>query len=750
MLNKKYKLVFLFINLMRIVDRTKEKTIGQMSAFTERTVITRKCTVALVGVLKEMNISEFSELEIDTVISRLLHVFQTRDAYLKVLSYAFIRNIAGLSSGSFVAINALLNNISVRKDGLRGEALKLLLQITPEQMLEDCSKYVQQSLIETEYSTLNTIVPVLVFLSNPALSEWFSSCSWIKGLRPNGALGNALVLMDRIRPQDSREIIGLLGSLSFRGISGVQGVRYLAKYIGNPAAAEIFKRFLVVDESDPAPFIEALRHLHVLPNGGSLLDKSVQGLNKLLRSNNVVVKVAALRTIDILATQYRQKLVGLREEVEELLTAGSTVALLAMGVLLKVGSEKTANKIAESLPKLLADLGETQKLSIIESVTGMCGRFKGTSWDELLRKALTVPGSCKYKVKIVHNIAKIRNTTEDKELKKSLETILCNYIEDSSYPRVTVEIIGNLLDTKSSEYTISLLNRIILDNENVQPAVNFSLAANDKNNPMHALFYSDCKIDLLNSPSEINQMVIDKLGKDAEIFTTKREDSALESKFNAVQLQSSSRIDLNRTESEFSISVVKNIFSDFIVLQYKITSKIDLVLEEGRLRVFLFDECICDEVIYLRGRESTEVDVKVPVEDYKKVCHAEIGNTFGYSVYDNRDYEVGEVRLNNFDFTITDFIVPGSGETQIDAEPLVKEYKFSMTKDEVAKELKDIFKIGVEESETELKWCGRFIRTGEPVEISATLKENRSTTMATVQVLCKSKELSDLLIELIN
>ncbi|KAI5192905.1 coatomer subunit gamma [Nematocida minor] len=742
---------------MRLEGRSKDKAISEMSAFTERNILARKCTNALVGVLKEITSAHFTELEIDTVISRLLHSFQTRDSYLKILSYSFIRNIADLSSGSFVAINALINNITARKDGLRAEALKLLLQITPEQMLEDCSKYVHQSLIETEYHTLNTIVPVLIFLSNPSLSEWFSSYGWMQGLKSSGAFGNAIILMSQIRPQDEREIVNVIGKsphLYSRGISAVHVVRYLSAHLSNPTALKIFSQFLALDESDPAPFIEALRHVHLMNNAVGALDAQViGGIKKLLKSNNSVVKIATLRTIDTLSVHYKQKLSALRGMIEEMLADSSTVALLAMSILLKVGSDKTAGKIAETLPKLLNELGETQKVSIIESVTGMCDRFKGTSWDELLKKALTAQGSCSYKVKIVQNIAKIRNVTEDEELKRSLEGMLCNYIEDSSYPRVTVEILGNLIDKKSSEHTGSLLNRIILDNENVQPAVNLSLAVDDCTHPLHVLFSAGASTAVLKDNTEIDRMVIEKLQEDADIFIEKREENALESKFNSVQLHASNRIVLNRKESEFEISVVKNMFNEFIVLQYKITSKIDLVLEEGRLRVFMNENCIGDEVIYLRGRDTTEISIKVPASDYMEVCGAEVSSTFGYSVYDDRDYEVGEVRLNDFEIEISDFIAPGGDAAEIrEEDPLVKEFKFSMPVDEVIKELKNLFRMEVQEEEDgNLQWTGVFMHTGESVLIKATVKKDKSTsTKAKIRIFCKSEEIKQLLIDLIN
>ncbi|KAI5161639.1 coatomer subunit gamma [Nematocida ausubeli] len=736
---------------MRIDRQSKEKAISEMSAFTERVIITRKCTSALVNVLKEIGRSEFTELEIDAVISRLLHSFHNKDLYLKTISYAFIRSVADLSSGAFVAINALINNIA-KKDSLRAEALKLLLQITPEQMLEDCSKYVQQSLIETEYDTLNMIVPVLLFLSNPSLAEWFSGCGWLQGLKTTGPLGNAVVFINRIRPQDSREVINILKNVSAKGITSVQIIRYLSKHLENPTAAKIFVQYLSLDETDPSSFIEAMRHIHMLPSAVSLLDRCVKGLKKLLQSNRVLVKIAALRTVDMMCVQYKQKLLPLTEIIEGMLTDNGTIALLAMGILLKIGSEKTANKIAKSLPTLLSELGEVQKISIIESVTGMCDRFKGTSWDELFKKALNASGSCNYKVKIIHNISKVQKLTEDKELKRSLEQILSSYIEDSVHPRVTVEILGSLVETKTSDHMVSLLNRTILDGENVQPAVNLSLAVADKSNPMHILFSEGCSTEVLKEKSELTQMVIDKLEGDAEIFIKKREESQLESKFNSVQLQASNRIELNRSESEFGISVVKNIFPDFIVLQYRIASKIDLVLEEGRLRVFLENKCINEEMIYLRGRESTEIDIKIPIEDYKDLCGAEIASTFGYSVYDSRDYEVGEVRLNAFEISVTDFIAPGLDipEEEIDTSPLVKEYRFGMGKDEVIKELKNIFKMEVAESDNTLEWGGIFMYTKEPVLVKAVVKEKGSAAKATIKVFCKSEEIKSLLIDLIH
>ncbi|KAI5179578.1 coatomer subunit gamma [Nematocida sp. AWRm80] len=737
-------------------SRRKESVISGISAFTEKLLVSRRCVHSLVEVIKEMNLCELNELEIDMVISRILHVFQSKDVYLKLFCYAFIRAVAGLSSGSFVAINALVNSINAKKDGIRAESLKLLLEITPDQMLDDFSKYVHQSLIETEYKTLNMIVPVLVFIDNPSLEEWFNSVSWMGGLNTSGAFGNAVMLMGKIRPQDSSEIVKSICSSYLKGYSSVVSLRYLVNHMKNSKAAQKkFEQALRLDETDECTFIEAVRSIGKISSTdcSKLVDLAVRGLGTLLSSHSMVTKVAALRSIEGLAsTQYKSKLVPLRPEIENMLSKGSTLALLAISILLKIGTDKIADKISKQLPKLLTDMGESQKLSIIDSIGTLCERFNTGSWIDVLKESLISTGSCAYKVKVIQTISKILKASPNEQMKADLESLLCNYVEDSPFPRVTIEILGILQGKHNPQHKMCLMNRMILDNENVFPAIELALSAehNGKSN-LHLLFDKDIPVNeniLQDDSNPILHLVKEKLGIDSKVFEVqKKKVSAIESKYNATELSASKKIVLNRTKSEFIISVTKHIFKEFIVLEYLVESQINFVLEEGKLNSYLEDTPIGEKTIYLRGKESTTLLFKLDFVSFEDLCFKDISTTFGYSVNDNKDYEVGEVRLNSFEIHPSDFIATTEEDVLFTPETTeTKEFKLSMTKTAVITELKNIFELQVvEENSNEFICKGIFIFSKDLVCIRVKVKESGSKSKAQISICTPNPQLRTLL-----
>ncbi|OAG29944.1 coatomer protein complex, subunit gamma [Nematocida displodere] len=737
------------------VLRGKERVIIGMNVFSEQALVVRRCAAALVEVLRELNLKAFTELEIDTIVSRILHVFQCKDEYLRILSYAYLRNTAELSSGAFIAINALVNAIVTKKGNIKDESLKLLLQITPEPMLDDTSKYIHQALIETEYRTLDAIVPVLVFIDTPLLNDWFSNVSWMKGLNLNGPLGNSVLLMGKLR-RDDRAMIKILCSAYLKGYSSVLAIRYLIGFIdSNKEVYRKFESFLRLEESGECTFIEALREVGKLNSSecARLVDQGIKGLKTLLRSPKTLSKIAALRTVEMLSgTPFKSKLGPLRGEIEEMLGSGSTLALLAMGVLLRIGTEEIAEKISKQLPKLMQDMGETQKLSLLEPVAGLCEKFGGSSWLEVLEGALVSRSSCHYKVRVVQIIARILKATKHQGLRSDLQNLLCSYIEDSFYPRVTAEILGILLGRATKKYRMCLMNRIILDNENVFPAIDLSLAAEKEGaSGLEVLFKEGSEVDdllLANTKNEILQEVKARLGEYADVFEAeKKKVSALESKYNAPELKVSRAVVLNRAESEFSISATKHVFSRFVAIKYAIVSKIDSVLEEGKLCVFLENQKISEHTIYLRGRESTEVDVKVEFDDFSSVCNNIVTTSFSYTVNDNRDYETGEIRVEPFEISPFDFIAPTDEDVDFQFEATeTKEFKFAMQKTAAITELKKIIDIStVQEDSSEFVSKGVLIPTNETVGVRVKVKEMGHKCKAEIAIFCANQAVRDML-----
>lgn len=784
--------------MSRQTHRTKESVILGMGVFTERVLVTRRCVQALVSVIREISVSKFSELEMDTVISRILHVFQSKDAYLKALCFAFIRATAHLSSGSFIAINALSNAVSSMKSGEKREALKLLIQITPSAMLDDCAKHVQQCFIEAEYATIDAIVPVLLFSDERTVSEWFGSSNWLATSGTSGPFGNALLLLSRTRSQDTRSLVKTVCSAYLRGYSAVLGIRYLSDHFDLPSAKKKIQSALRFEEGDDASFIEAVRLLAAAPDGGALsVDLAVKGLRQMLGSASEVVLVAALRTIDILASSsYRSRLSPLRSDVEDMLGRGGSPALLAMGVLLRIGTQKMAEKISKQLPKVMAEMGDAQKLSIIAAVGGLCEKFGGCTWTSALRSALQGRSTCEHKVKMVQGIAKILRNSKNPELRRSLEDMLCDYIEDSPYPRVTVEILGVMIGNSSQKYITCLLNRVILDTDSAAQAVELSLAVARGNTPLgkvgapnapgvgvtgsnpiltstgsiftstttNPIFASAFKTSNpnpthklpLTTTHTLSEEIRNRLGKEiCAFFEPPRKQTVLESVYGEKELRASRKIPLNRSGSEFALTVTKHTFNSMLVLRYSITSQIDFVLEQGVLDVFLGNNKILSEKIHLRGKEGTEIRAEVKYSDPSEVIGQTVSTSFSYTVNDNRDYETGEIKIEPYDITLCDFIIPGqSEETEIlpEGNSETKTYPLGMSAQMALSELKKIFDLSpVSEDTNEFRSIGTLITTGTSISITVSTKEGtKGRCTASISISTPDDTLKDQLFNMIE
>lgn len=762
--------------------KTKEDVLSSLGSFTERLLIPRKCVCSIVELLRSMNEVEFTEIEVDTSISKALHVFQSKDKYLRVLSYAFIRSVTHLSSGAFIAINALINEITSKKDpALRAEALKLLLQITPTQMLEDASKYVQQALIEGQANTLGLITPVCLFLPTESIETWFSSVNWIASVEKSGAFGNAIALMSRVRPHDNRILLKIVCSTYLKGYSAIRALQFLVPFVGTERVAyEKFESFLKMEGSDEAVFIEAVRQIPKIKDveTSRFVKTSLAGLRSLLSSQRAAARFAALRTIETLAAAgHKDKLSPLRGEIEDMLNKGKGVALLAMSVLLRIGTEKVAGRISKQLPKLMSEMGDEQKLSVIDSVEKLCIKFGSKAWVPVLEKALSDRGTCEYKIRVVRAISATLRHSQGEEFAAELETILCRYIEDSHYPIVTMEILGVLAGKSDEQHISAVMNRLLLDNDAVKMAAVCVLGSIGKGDAVTNAIFSvptkkvgvgeeegpakpssygaEFNIDELG---DMKEEVLQQLGDAADAFPVeKKEISHVEQVFGSTELKRTQRLTLTRKGAEYGIGVVKHVFSDFIVLEYIVESKIDMTLEKGQLEVRngKTKEVILSEDLFLPGRGVDSVFVRLSHGGVENAAGTVISTLFTYVVNDNRDYETGDIKMEPFMVTGADFVAPCSAD-DVEAPDfegehcLTKEFRLGIRKQQALAVIKEILEIGVqEESDEGLTLCGRAVLTGDGIFVRARGADAKSgsSSKLTVSIVCPDARLRDVLMD---
>ncbi|KAG0420534.1 Coatomer subunit gamma [Dictyocoela roeselum] len=183
-----------------------------------------------------------------------------------------------------------------------------------------------------------------------------------------------------------------------------------------------------------------------------------------------------------------------------------TVSLKAIEILLKTGTKRTVEKLVDLIPAQIRSYSESEtfRVAFIDALERLSSNYNSRQFEfsELLRNSLDEQRSLMFKAQVVRICdralkGKSNGDTDDNsnfnpddnsnlninnnfDVKQKILMNLCDYIEDSQYPELTMlilKVIGNNISCARNpqKYLIFIFNRLILENYKVQSAALLSL-----------------------------------------------------------------------------------------------------------------------------------------------------------------------------------------------------------------------------------------------------------------------------------
>lgn len=742
-------------------------------SFTKFPVSTRNAVKALNNLFYMLSTREISENTIRNVYVTLLKGFQSKDQYLKFCMYSAMDELSKYTDEGFVGVNVLINDLSGKMpEEVKAMALRTLFSVIPNDMVYDFEKYVSQAAVSISLIRKD----VAVLLTYKLLRNNFSQVRrWMDGVE---------MLND---PIANYHVVGFLSQLkklrfkdveNLRGPAGILGVRMSVEALKDSnEALSTLKRFLNSKYSDEMVFIEAAKAVCNLSEeyASQFVAQTVQSLRIFLKSTSVILQFSAMRIISRLALRYPQKVSIANKEIEDLVSSDNrTVSMLAITALLKTGTEETVDRLVGLLPGIIHEMSDTFKKVAIETLESLSNSFesKRCIYINFLESALKQKGELEFKKYIIDVIGR---AVECDDVRERILDLLCNYVEDSQYYQVTLDILGifgrQIPRTKApGKYVVHVLNRLILENGHVRAAalqclydISTVIPSSTVENVMKSCLNDQDEMireisTFLLRNIELARMTkpfdLDELGDfRASVVKHLDEDEKSRDVANDLLIKECRELVLTEATADLQIKVVKKIYEDKVVFVFSLENKLEGVQ-------------ICDGLLSFvcNGKERAEMSIRVgqinPLETLvieKEWSVAEgsvINGVFDHTACvegDASDTETDSISLEPFQVSILDFVKPVALGSIPNKK---KEVSFTLQGDvyTAGKKILDLLNMRITSQETGNNAMTMSL-TGEykniPIRICVELV-CKMACRCSVVVCCDDDEISERIIELFD
>lgn len=209
---------------------------------------------------------------------------------------------------------------------------------------------------------------------------------------------------------------------------------------------------------------------------------AVNVLQEMLSSQVPVQRFSAVRTLSEVVVRFPLIVAPCVVDLEHLITdPNRNIATLAITTLLKTGVESNVDRLMKSISGFMTDISDEFKIVLVDAIRALCLKFphKYPTLLNFLASSLREDGGYKFKKAIVDSMLLIlADVPEATEV--ALEH-LCEFIEDSEFPELSVKILHVLGDrgpqtAQPNKYIRFIFNRVILETASVRCAAVSSLA----------------------------------------------------------------------------------------------------------------------------------------------------------------------------------------------------------------------------------------------------------------------------------
>lgn len=509
---------------------------SNVTAEDARALLTQLVHLFLIG-------ETFAESEATQLFFTITRLFQKESAGLKQMIYLAIKEIAPLTDNVIMGTSVLMKDVQPggpassgfggfggfsssssseatapggRMDPklYRSQALRALCRILDAGAVEGMDRIMRPAIVNSDpvYASAGIVSAYhLLGVSRDTVKRWSAEVQDAAQTQRGITQYHALGLLREVRAHDAMALRKLVVSLfEKRALSDPHAQVLHARMAGEllvrtvkqkglrsqPDAALVQILAAYMGQNYTAVALEAAKvALQAVPNANdvsepyaALVGLALNVLAAQLQSPSAPSRFAAVRQLNRYALA-NPDLVGAacNDAFEALVTdSNKSIATYAITALLKTGSEQNVDGLVTRISQMLGDIADDFRLVVVDAMRSLAKRYP-TKHDQMLdffAETLEHHGNAELKIAIVDAIADILTAPGASSNGESLHNalmMLCETIEDSEYPQVTVRVLHLLGQAgpkapNPATYVRFIYNRVILENAVVRAAAISALA----------------------------------------------------------------------------------------------------------------------------------------------------------------------------------------------------------------------------------------------------------------------------------
>lgn len=693
-------------------------------AFRNIPIVPRDCVKALNKLIYNMNHQTFTPQVYQTILSLVLRGFTSKDNYLKSVVYAVLESLSVKTSDGIIATNSILKEIDDKSTptAVKNSALRTLFSNSSTTIQFEFEKYIKTALIDPK--TRDNAVCIA--------SEYF------KDIKIDSKVSSSI--------EDYH--LGFFNRLPINKYTSMLEIRKIVK---NHEDIHKIGQYLT-SSTDNIIFLEAAKALTLIRQemAAPYIDKAISTLRLFLK-RSAIEQFAAMKILSKLSVIFPTKVARANREIEDLVHDPSkTVSMLAILTLLKTGTDETAKQLSSKLEPLMNTMSEPYKIMAVETIEKLT-RDSKTEYIMFLKSSLTEKGSVEFKRFILKKLESLLATSE--ESRKEIMKFLCSYIEDPEHYQVSMEIVGLLSQYLTNIKDLThVYNRLILDNAHVRNCVYQTLFdLSDKLDTIGMLkdvFDPDTKRmrEFLYSNAHISKgsFDIDELSDLKDEVLKYLHTPAVKDKEHDMELPTDGfikecrSISLTADGTDFSVSVVKKVFVDKVILCFTFISRMSRIIVNSC--VLALESESGRHLIEVDGREF-KGDAPVVKEINLELKRDDVMNgVLEYDISPEDDVEESDrdsVSLIPFDINILDFIRPIAVNTHPTKSKTV-EPKFKLKATDAVSKVVGVCNMHLNADKDSFVLEGYY--EDKPVVLKGNTKQSKYTTIS-IEICCDDEDL---------
>ncbi|ESL07784.1 coatomer gamma subunit [Trypanosoma rangeli SC58] len=411
----------------------------------------RSMTQCLYLVYTGTTLTEAEATDLFFMSTKLL---QSTHSKLRRLHYVLMKELSPLVEQRFIASNSLMIDIKSNNDASKSNGIRTLFKVMNSSLYASMDRTIVEALTSQSSSVVCAAIVTGLHIAqvNPDMTrKWGTQLT--EAIRSCGnAQYAAIALLHKMRKNDRLSVTRLIDQAKSGVIRSPMALCLLIKICTElmredfEGSLDIYKFVtMMMQNNNDLVVFESVKSICSLRNiTAKEVSPAVMVVHLYLNAQSAVLRFAAIRVLNDVATLHPAAVAPINSEIENLVTdSNRIIATLAITALLKTGTELTIERLITQLSAAgyLRELGDEFKMVVIDAMRVLSAKFpaKYNAFLGFLSKVLTEEGGSELKENVVDVTIEIAKSNPGS--KESVLRHLAEFIDDCNYPKIVRRVL---------------------------------------------------------------------------------------------------------------------------------------------------------------------------------------------------------------------------------------------------------------------------------------------------------------------